>query len=140
MDDDYLDLETTREGECVICAHTKANSNVYFTDSQRITDDFKEANQAFAGGGWMSVDICDDCFRKLLLVDDEDTNKVIEEENDMLEILQRLFRKELIKVEVNISPEHAPQGDGKWNATNTYITIGDQTFEFQGSVEIIEGV
>lgn len=140
MDGNYVDLSCTREGECVICNETKDTCHTYYTDAQRFTDNQDEAQQAFHGDGWLAVNICDQCYKRMLLEDDEETNELLEEENNLMEILKRLFNKELIQIEVNISPEHAPQGDGKWNVTHTYVTIGNEKFEFTGSVEIIEGV
>lgn len=57
------------------------------------------------------------------------------------DVICRLFKSGHIKIGVNIEPEYAQAGSGRWNITKSYARVGDEYIELdEGRVEIIDGI
>jgi hypothetical protein len=53
--------------------------------------------------------------------------------------ISRLFKSGHIKIGVNVQPEYAEKGDGKWNITQSYAIIDSEYIKLEdGNVEIID--
>jgi len=63
-----LNLEITAHGMCVVCGRREVkNSKTYYTDSEFITDDYREGEIFFKDMGWMEVTIGNGCYKSLIL-------------------------------------------------------------------------
>ena len=60
------------------------------------------------------------------------------EQKELKEALKQLFISGEVKILVNIEPQHAEAGDGRWNVTKTYVIIGEDVIECEGFVELCE--
>ena len=64
-----------------------------------------------------------------------------EEALHIADIICRLFKSGHIKIGVNIEPEYAQCGDGRWNVTQSYAIVGGEYIKLdEGRVEIIDGI
>ena len=65
--------------------------------------------------------------------------ELTKEEQHIADIIKKLFKSGHIQIEVNIIPQEAVYGSGRWNITKTYATIGNECITLgEGTVDIIE--
>ena len=63
--------------------------------------------------------------------------KIMDKEN-IVNIIENLFKSGYISIRVDIKTEHAKYGDGKWNKTQTFLRVGDELIPLEeGDVEIV---
>ena len=63
------------------------------------------------------------------------------EEYHIANVIKKLFKSGYIQIEVNVVPEEAAYGNGRWNITKTYAKVGKECIELgEGTVDIIEGM
>jgi hypothetical protein len=57
---------------------------------------------------------------------------------NIVNIIENLFKSGYISIRVDIKTEHAKYGDGKWNKTQTFLRVGDELIPLEeGDVEIV---
>jgi hypothetical protein len=104
------------------CGKTSIIRSVLF-DSQQNPTDWQELDTEFRS-------LYDGAMEKL------DLN---EEELRIADAMCRLFKSGHIKIGVNVKPEYAEKGDGKWNITQSYAIINNEYIKLEeGNVELID--